>query len=193
MKTKTSANRIELHGELLAINNGDNGQYSCFTEILRSTYGQLQAMLSHHSRVLVIRFDLHLGRHYPDNKALSRFMERIKRRLILHYKMTRVGYVWVREQERAKQQHYHVALFLDGSKIRHPSRLLEWIDERWQARQHPKVYIPKNCYYMLHRHDQEGQAEAIYRLSYLAKTRGKGYRGCSVNDYSTSRLKSVDC
>jgi hypothetical protein len=33
------------------------------------------------------------------------------------------------------------------------------------------------------------RAKAINRLSYLAKTRGKGYRDPQAKDYGTSRLK----
>jgi hypothetical protein len=31
--------------------------------------------------------------------------------------------------------------------------------------------------------------DAIYRISYLAKVRGKGYRDPQAKDYGTSRLK----
>ena len=40
-------------------------------------------------------------------------VQRIKRK----YKTKYVGYVWVREMERAKTQHYHCAFFIDGDFI----------------------------------------------------------------------------
>ena len=36
------------------------------------------------------------------------------------------------------------------------------------------------------------RGKAIYRISYLAKTRGKGYRDPQAKDYETSRLKPKD-
>jgi hypothetical protein len=46
----------------------------------------------------------------------------------------------------------------------------------------PYKYIDK------HNLKKERQ-EAIYRISYLAKVRGKGYRDPQAKDYGTSRLK----
>jgi len=38
---------------------------------------------------------------------------------------------------------------------------------------------------------QNSLYEAIWRISYMAKIRGKGYRDPQANDYQTSRLKDV--
>jgi len=100
-----------------------------------------------------------------------------------------VGFVWAREQEKAKKQHYHLAIFIDGVKIRHSKRLLEVITQKWDEsdpRNHHKPVV-KNPYYFID--NEKVFKKAIYRLSYLAKTRGKGYRPAQSKDYSTSRLK----
>ena len=109
--------------------------------------------------------------------------------------MKDIGHVWVREQEEAKQQHYHVALFLDGNKIQHPSKLLQLIKAKWYK--HGRVWIPKKeradddgCFYYIEKKNfVEERGKAIYRLSYLAKTRGKGYKDKQAKNYSVSRLK----
>ncbi|WP_164837607.1 YagK/YfjJ domain-containing protein [Salinivibrio costicola] len=44
-----------------------------------------------------------------------------------------IGYLWVREHERAKQQHYHCVLFLDGSKVNHFHTIQTTIDDYWAA------------------------------------------------------------
>jgi len=173
---------------LLKVNNGNEGQ-GCYREILRAIADQMEAILSHHSRVLVIRFDLHVSTHTPDNRLLSRYMDKLKRHLHRTYGIKRMGFVWAREQERAKKQHYHIAIMLDGNQIQNPSRLLAWIDKKWQARDQPKVFVPENCFKMVKRSSLKSFDDAFYRLSYLAKVRGKGYRPSSVNDYSTSRIK----
>lgn len=189
MKRETFADVIELAGEQLSINNGD-GQYSCYIEILQTIGAQLNAMLSYHSKVLVFRFDLHIERYSRDNQQLSRFIEKIKRRIQSHYGAKRLGYIWVREHEKAKQQHYHIALFIDGNKVQHPGRLVHWIDKHWQDRGHPKPYTPKNCFDVVTRKNEVAKQRVFKRLSYLAKTRGKGYRDKAVNDYSSSRIKT---
>ena len=48
----------------------------------------------------------------------------------------------------------------------------------------------KHPYYFIDKHNyKEVRAEAIYRISYLAKIRGKRYRDPQAKDYQTSRLK----
>ena len=66
--------------------------------------------------------------------------------------------------------------------------LLDWIQERWSVREHPRPYVPKNCFYKLHRGDDKAFGEALYRCSYLAKARGKGYGRMGANNYSGSRV-----
>lgn len=188
MKRVDHSSELVWGDRLLRVNNGDEDQ-GCYREMLIAIADQLEAVLSHHSRVLVIRFDLHVSVHTPDNQLLSHYTDKLKRHLFGTYGITRMGYVWAREQERSKKQHYHVGLMLDGNKIQNPSKLLAWIDTKWQERDQPKVIVPKNCFKMVKRSNPKSFDDAFYRLTYLAKTRGKGYRPNSVNDYSASRIK----
>ena len=108
------------------------------------------------------------------------------------YQARHIGFVWARERETTKQQHYHFALWIDGNKIQHPKRLLAHIMQTWEAidpSNHSMPYIKKPFYFV---NDNQGLGDVVYRLSYLAKTRGKGYRPEQVKDYSTSRLKLSD-
>ena len=43
-------------------------------------------------------------------------MDKLTKRLKRKYKLCRVGYIWVREQEKSKHQHYHLVLMIDGNK-----------------------------------------------------------------------------
>ena len=104
--------------------------------------------------------------------------------------MKRLGYMWVREQEKAKSQHYHLALFLDGNKVQHPSKLLRWIKGRWTWYEQPKPPTIKRPFLMTKRQCKSSIDDAVYRISYLAKPRGKGYRNRYTKDYSTSRIKA---
>ena len=169
--------------------NTSNNKYACYTGILNAMHGQMQAMLSHHNKVIVVRVDLHCDKYTPCNTELSRLMDKVRKRLYSHYKCTRFGYLWVREQERSKSQHYHVMLIIDANKIQHPSALLGWFQERWSVRGHPRPYVPKHCFYKINRGDEKAFGEAFYRCSYLAKARGKGYGSLGANNYSGSRVR----
>ncbi len=176
-----------LNGETLSINA--NNKYGCFVEILEAIQQQLDAMLSYHCKVLVLRFDLHTDEYQSNNALISKFVRKIRKRLKAKYLIKRLGYVWVREIEKAKSQHYHFALMIDGNKVRHPSILIGLIEAIWVRCYQPKPFTPKNCYYLITRSTGKNYGECFERLSYLAKERGKGYRDKTANDYSTSRIR----
>lgn len=177
-----------MNDRVLPINaNAELGQ-GCFVEVLEQIDGQLAAMLSHHSRVMVLRLDLHLYDYTDANGEISRFVRKVKKRLCRRYALKRVGHAWAREMEKAKQQHYHIALMLDANKVQHPAQVIRLCEEIWQGWNHPKPFTPENCFSVIRRHDVRGYGEIFWRLSYMAKIRGKGYKGKAANDYSTSRI-----
>ena len=188
-KTKYFKDYLELNNEQLKINAGeDKGIY---LEILTRIINQLDIAYSIHKRLLVVRFDLHLKHYTPDNEVISKFIKRTKQWISRNYKIKNIGYNWVRELERAKTQHYHLVLLLDGDKIQHPSKLIRRIKETWLDNGHMPVI--KNPFYFIDKGNcKEERAKAIDRLSYLAKTRGKGYRDPQAKDYGSSRLKPKD-
>lgn len=161
-----------------------------YTAILHRAIEQLDASLSQCGRVLAVRFDLHhKGIHTQSNKWLSKFFKNLKARIQRAYGVSDLGFIWVREQERGKAQHYHVAIWLDGDAVRHPAKLTKLISETWEAiNPANRVYYPANHYYFVESPDTK--RELVYRLSYLAKARGKGYRADQVKDYQCSRLTS---
>ena len=82
-----------------------------------------------------------------------------------------------------------MALFIDGNKIQHPSKLLRQIKAKWFK--HGRCWIPDDCFYYLDESKanfKQMRGEAIYRLSYLGKTRGTGYKDVQAKNYSVSRL-----
>ncbi|GLT20121.1 hypothetical protein GCM10007938_39040 [Vibrio zhanjiangensis] len=146
-------------------------------------------MCAKYRRVFVVVFDLHMNSYTEDNQIISHFQRKLFASIKSKYQVKDIGFAWVREMEKAKQQHYHYALFLDGKQIRHPDTLLDVIQEKWMFAGGGHVYTPKNCYTMILKNDFEAKQQVIYRLSYQAKERGKGYRAPQAKDYSTSRLK----
>lgn len=192
-RPKCTNNRKEVSITSMVAHNGIEYQinnaptYGVYLKILHKTLDQLEVCINKWKRVFMIRFDLHQKQYTPDNKMLSRFRKNLSRRIERHYGLFEVGFSWVREQEKAKQQHYHMALFLDGDKINHSATIGQIIRECWEAvRAGNTVHIPKKCYYNII--DECSKRDAVYRLSYLSKQRGKGYRPPQTKDYSTSRL-----
>ncbi len=185
-KTINKDGWINYKDEKLEIcNSSDFGVYK---EIILSFIKQLDMAIKIHKRVLVVRVDFHLNYYTDNNKKISNFIKNIKQYLSRHYGISNIGYQWVREQEKAKKQHYHLVLVLDANKIRYPSKLNKIMKSKWMP--HGHMYIPENCFYLI----DEGnikikRPEAIYRASYLAKSRGKRYRPKQTKDYGGSRLK----
>jgi hypothetical protein len=170
-----------------------------FPVIIEKEVEQLDICLDKFGRVLFVRFDLSMDEYSGDNQTISIFLNRLKEKLfkLKRYRRIRdIGHVWVREVETAKTQHYHVALFLDGNKIQHPSLLLQLIKAKWYK--YGRLWIPKKehvdddgCFYFIDKKKkdwEEQRRKAIYRLSYLGKTRGKGYKDVQAKNYSVSRL-----
>ena len=186
-KTKHFKPYIEINGETLKVNAGK--KKGIYKEIIKRFVSQLDIALSIHKRLLVLRVDFHLNKFSSDNKVISRFLNRLKQWLKRNYGLENIGYIWAREQERSDKQHYHLALLLDGDKIRHPKRLNEQIKGMWLPLGH--VPITLNPYFNIDKHNHnEKRREIIERVSYLAKVRGKRIRGKQTKDYQTSRLRN---
>ena len=177
---------ININGEQLEINSSDT--LGVYPVIIEKIVEQLDKSLYIHKRVFVLRFDLHLDNYSDNNKEISKFMKAQVQRIRRKYKTKHIGYVWVREMERAKTQHYHCAFFIDGDKIRNSFALNQQIKAKWYKNGHRSV-VPKPFYFIDKHNYEEKRKDVIYRLSYLAKVRGKGYRSSQAKDYSTSRLK----
>jgi len=173
--------------ENLFINSSET--QGIYPNIIEKIVEQLDICLDLHKRVLVVRFDLSLDEYSGDNHTISTFINRQKQRMFKTYRVKNIGHAWKREQETSKAQHYHVALFIDGNKIQHPSKLLRQIKAKWFK--HGRCWIPDDCFYYLDESKtnfKQTRGEAIYRLSYLGKTRGTGYKDVQAKNYSVSRL-----
>jgi hypothetical protein len=163
-------------------------------------------MQSYHSRVYLIRFDLHL----PDTpisdeegKAyISDFFKSVKDKLSTRKggSLARVAYQWVFEVEKAKKGHYHCWIAVDGSKkqktgsTKRESGLIGVLIEEWRRVSSGTVRLAgrnqEHQGYMLTRNARIVKEECVYHISYMAKVRGKGYGGVrkGSSNYGTSRL-----
>jgi hypothetical protein len=172
------------NGKTYRVNSSKSGLYA---EILKPIIEQFEIGLEKWRRVFVLRFDLHTHVYTNDNARITAFRKRLNQRLKRYYGFKEIGSCWVREQERAKSQHYHFVLFLDGNLIRHSSKINEMIRAAWDDG--TGTYTMPHIKHPFHFVDREGIVQdAMYRVSYLAKPRGKGYRPPQTKDFQCSRM-----
>jgi hypothetical protein len=178
---------ITVNGNTWWVNSKGSGLIS---HSLKVMINQIDAMLSHHSKIHIIRFDLRVYEYTENNAIITVFNRRLHKWLKRKYNLKRIGFMWCRELETAKQQHYHYALIIDGHKVNYPHELTNKVKEIWRQLDGSE-YFPKNCYYNVKRNDYDTIQTAIWRISYLAKARGKGYKPEQTKNHSTSRIKLI--
>lgn len=185
MKSVVMSNSITIDGCEYPINTNVSKEQGCYVEILEAINRNLMAMLSYHSRVLVIQFIVHRYDYPPLNTEMSALMKVLQRRLPRKYQLTRICGGWVREVGKNKCPHYHVAFFLDGNRVCSHYGLQYLVTDIATFRDFSRPsFVPSH---MVVRGDFASIGKAFYHLSYLAKTRDKNGRPPATNDYSFSR------
>ena len=100
--------------KLTIINRRDWGSY---TPALLAIHNQLSSILSHHCKVLVIRFDLRMQEANYFSKQLSDFFRAFIRKVKNFHKLKRLAYGWGRELKTAKAPHFQCFIAVDGNTI----------------------------------------------------------------------------
>jgi hypothetical protein len=149
----------------------------------------MDVLLTKYSKVCIIQFDLHMLEYTPNNKILTIFKRRLFGRISSKYKIPEndIGYFWCREYEKGKGQHYHWAVIVDGKKVwsGYPiNELAKTVWENMDGTIHFREYHPN-----VTRTSLPKQSDAIDHLSYLTKTRTKGYAGDKVKSFSSSKIQ----
>ena len=160
----------------------------CYEEVLIDLYWQLTNLLSHHSRVLFLRLDIRVYEYTKNNILMTRWLRQIKRRLKSYFGFKRIGYLWVRELSKSKKQHYHLVLILDGNKVQHPKNVFAIAKEAAYQCDMPAPWIPEKPFLKISRDDKANFNSAMYRGSYLAKTRTKQC-GKKIRSFGSSNVK----
>ncbi len=139
--------------------------------------------LDQSKNVLVVRFDLHCVVGTDSNAWISQLRDLLFKRIERDIDSRARTYIkakkhknliWAREQA-SEGPHYHCALILDGQLFNSPKRILTWVKELWGniTSSHGHVPAIKRPYYKLHYSDIQQRQRVIYRLTYLAKRKGK--------------------
>lgn len=177
------------------INTGRNNDLFVDTKQLNKMVSELHAMSKIHCKVYVQFLDLHLpaGGFTKNNRILTAFLRALKRSLKKQYGFLRIGYTWVREQNSpTPQQHYHVVLMLDGSKVNSSYKLNILIGELWEKMTAGTMGYLKNCFYNLRRGVFKGFADVVFRMSYHAKAHPVYMKPAKTRRYGISKIKFED-
>lgn len=190
MRTITYSDNYELviNGERVKLPINTTSQSGCYVEILEALGRELVAMLSIHNKVLVIRFDIHLYEHTNDNRKITEFLKPLRRWIEREYHNSELGYLWVREHDTAKHQHYHVVVIVDGNKAKSSYKIIERAEHIASIKDF-HIGRCKQAHTMVKRGDIDAFSKVFYRTSYLAKERTKAHgKGQNANNYSASRI-----
>jgi hypothetical protein len=174
------------HYEINNVSQKTGKAYGVFEPIMLKLLEQLHIATQIHGKVFVFRFDLSISSYTVDSRIISNFRKKLIQKLKREYQMIDIGFAWVREQEKSKQQHYHLVYFLDGQKVWHHQGLSKIVKEISTRDSN----ITRVVFAGFHQVDDDRSLrDAIYHISYLAKIRGKGYRPSKSHDFGSSRLK----
>lgn len=147
-------------------------------DYMKRLVSQFKGMLSHYSKVFMIRADLKPQQYTQSNSTLSGFIKVLQARLKKELGLSKIAVIWCREKYKAEAQHYHMVVLVNGHKVNWPTRINRIMTELWALAGGAHHYIPKRCFYMLKRSRPNTYAPALYRASYLAKRwskeRGQG-------------------
>lgn len=168
-------------------------------EYLSGLHDVLFRCLDDYSRVLVVRFDLHLpdGAYVPDNETMERFKASLQAKLVhtqsrrrregIRIHETRVRLFWCRELSKENRVHFHCAVMLNGHAFAgvgkfdpQADNLYARIHQAWaSAHDIPSarglVHVPRRGVYNVTRDARRSHDEVFRRLSYLCKAETKDY------------------
>jgi hypothetical protein len=185
----------------LAINTGKFKNLGVYTNMLEPMHSQIHALLTHCSRIQLLRFDLHLPvtelmTASAGNLVVSNFFKQVKQDLASANwnRQKNVIQGWVREVGESDNAHYHCYIGV-GSTVRlgtfygdTPTLLWKLLYNRWNELSGGSVR-PSGCH-VVNRNNHEQLSTAFYHLSYLCKVRSKDFgSGEPHKRYSNSRLK----
>jgi len=189
----------------LPINTGKFKKLGVYTDILKPVYDQLHSLLTHHSRISVFAFNLHLPVTYisgpsSSNQLVTEFFKQIKEQLAKSQWQNhkKAIHLWVREVGETEKGHYHCFIGLKQTMLRPGGIKDDGYTGIWKLLQsHWKElsggYVTPTKYHTVNRGNLIELGEAFKHLSYAAKIRDKDFgTGETHKRFSTSRVRPKD-
>lgn len=158
-----------------------------------------------HSKAIIIRFDIHYPLFYDSTSNNNDISECIAY-VVKKYKRQGLDpcYIWVREQNHSNHPHYHVALFLDGQRIRRYSPVFDTVEAAWERTLGCPVH---GCIHhctdkddldsngiMLRRDDSSydtRKQQTFNILSYLSKCYSKARENDGMRNFGCTRFTAI--
>jgi len=196
-----------LHGTTIDIEG-----YEYRADILAHIREMIDAMISKHNKVFVVRLDVRFPSIYEiplDKNPITEFY----RRLMVFYKYHKIDAIYfsAREQNASHHPHYHCFILLDGNKVENGWGVQQKAAEIWQAlvgegnascvhlcetfegRSGIMLRRPAQQYASDPLSEQSIQFDATKQvilnwLAYLAKTYTKGNSPPNAKEFHGSRL-----
>lgn len=188
----------------LKVNANKDKGYGLYPMILKRIYDQLTNLQEYHSRITIVRIDLHFPlNHKTDNKLenqlISRFIKLCKSDLgsLSWGQHKRFIHGWVKEVGEVEKSHYHLFFGFQTlqrllGKISGDGHTGMWklFEDRWSELTGGTVHFVKNPHF-LQRDDKQKFTDCFYHLSYLAKIRDKRFgTGETHRRFGFSKLTS---
>lgn len=183
----TKKNYVFHRDEKVSILNPPGGS-GVYTYMVKQCFEQFDLGLDRWKRLLFMRFDLRSGAASKTNEAMTNLLKRVRYQFS-KLGITEFGYLWCREQGRGKKEHHHLAIWLDGDKYRTSYTLTPIVKTSWENI--GGEFVSLKCPYHFV-DDHKTRLEALCRLSYLCKAKGKGMKETQTKDYGMSRLAPVE-
>lgn len=187
------------------VNTGTNHDFSCNKMTLDQFIDIQEYMTKKHSRVLVTRLDIRtpIGSTVSLREKMPRILETTKRGLnrVRGKNSVYMHHVWTAEKKEAEgSEHVHLALLVNGNAIQNGYRLMSAVEEAVER------HIPEANKGLVEFCESNGKAgilidrnspdfdkkcnQAVYAVSYLAKTSTKEHKAKGARFSSASRLPS---
>ncbi len=180
---------------------------SAYLYDLGPEYQLLEYYVEKHSKVLVVRFDLHFPITFPHVHTNQYISETIAY-IVKKYKRDCLDpmYYWAMERKQGMHPHYHVVLFLDGQKVKTYKHVFHNFEDTWSRHLNTDV---SGCVHhcnvtngridmnrnglMIRRCDgpekmQEQMQNVYNQISYLAKSDTKCNDNDGLRNFGMSRI-----
>lgn len=184
--------------------------YPVFVSATENYQQQLRYMYSKYGKVLVLQCLAHFPTYMKADSSNATIVNTMKK---FHLMTRRAGVeiltFWGREQKDSPNQHYHIGLICDGTRITNPDEVFNWLNGIWSRE--IGVAVESN---MIHRSScnplnlsldtsslsrgiridkssetvQNQLNDASNWLSYITKTRQKGKAPEGVREFGFSQI-----
>lgn len=152
----------------------------------------LETLLDQHRKLLVCRINL-TAAGLDGHKDIAALIRKIKQ----DYETDFYGFIWTCEYKQSIGKHYHIAIFLNGSKFKDDVSRMERYVRYWTLKTGMYAYVsifdPKKGNIkttgLLARDDTEKFDDVTYGLSYLCKTSQK--LDSTERNFNMNQIKSL--